>query len=96
MSLRASPDSAIPEETVRVAHAVFPKGTVFMRMRDELALSIALRNSPPCFPIPDSQRKPPPGWRWYWCCSLPKGWPTARRPMPCAVAWIGNMPSGSN
>jgi transposase len=36
MSLRASPDSAIPEDTLRVAHAVFPKGNVFMRMRDAL------------------------------------------------------------
>src|SRR5262245_10737855 len=36
MSLPASPDSPIPEETVRVAHAVFPKGNVLMRMRDAL------------------------------------------------------------
>jgi transposase len=36
MSLPASPDSPIPEETVRVAHAVFPQGTMFMRMRDAL------------------------------------------------------------
>jgi hypothetical protein len=36
MSLPASPDSPIPEETFRVAHAAFPKGNVFMRMRDAL------------------------------------------------------------
>src|SRR5215475_1025682 len=36
MALPASPDSAIPEETRRVAHAAFPKGNVFMRMRDAL------------------------------------------------------------
>jgi transposase len=36
MSLPTSPDSPIPEETVRVAHAAFPKGNVFMRMRDAL------------------------------------------------------------
>jgi len=36
MSLPASADSPIPEETVRVAHAAFPKGNVFMRMRDAL------------------------------------------------------------
>ena len=35
MSLPASPDSPIPEETFRV-HAAFPKGNVFMRMRDVL------------------------------------------------------------
>ena len=36
MSLPASPNCAIPEETLRVAHAAFPKGNVFMRMRDAL------------------------------------------------------------
>jgi transposase len=36
MSLRSSPDSAIPEDTLRVAHTAFPKGSVFMRMRDAL------------------------------------------------------------
>jgi transposase len=36
MSLPASPDFPIPEETVRVARAAFPKGNVFMRMRDAL------------------------------------------------------------
>jgi transposase len=36
MSLPVSPDAPIPEETVRVAHAAFPKGNVFMRMRDAL------------------------------------------------------------
>src|SRR4051812_24576390 len=36
MSLPAPPDSTIPEETLRVAHAAFPKGNVFMHMRDGL------------------------------------------------------------
>jgi transposase len=36
MSLPASPDSTIPEDTLHVAHAAFPKGNVFMRMRDAL------------------------------------------------------------
>jgi transposase len=36
MSLPAFPDATIPEETLRVAHAAFPKGNVFMRMRDTL------------------------------------------------------------
>jgi transposase len=38
MSLPAFPDAAIPEETDRVARAAFPKGNVFIRMRDELGL----------------------------------------------------------
>src|SRR5215510_13308383 len=36
MSLPASPDPPIPEDTVRVAHAVFPQGNVLMRMREAL------------------------------------------------------------
>ena len=36
MSLHATLFYVIPEETVRVAKAAFPKGNLFMRMRDEL------------------------------------------------------------
>jgi hypothetical protein len=48
MSLPAAPDSASPEDTLRVAHAAFPKGNVFMRMRDALGpiYSIAQFASP--------------------------------------------------
>jgi transposase len=36
MSVPAPLNDAIPEETIRVARAAFPKGNVFMRMHDEL------------------------------------------------------------
>jgi len=36
MSLNAQTQYPIPEETERVAHAAFPKGNVYMRMRDEI------------------------------------------------------------
>jgi transposase len=36
MSLHASPSTPIPVETVRIAHAAFPKGTLCMQMRDTL------------------------------------------------------------
>jgi len=36
MSLRPEVSPAIPEETVRVARASFPKGGRYMRLRDEL------------------------------------------------------------
>jgi transposase len=36
MSLHPQALPPIPEETVRVAHAVFPKGNVYMKLRDEL------------------------------------------------------------
>ncbi|HEY6411646.1 MAG TPA: transposase [Ktedonobacteraceae bacterium] len=36
MSLKPQELGPIPEETARVARAAYPKGNVFMRMRDEL------------------------------------------------------------
>src|SRR5215471_15863628 len=36
MSLRPRPPLAIPEETYRVAHAAFPKGTLCLRIADDL------------------------------------------------------------
>ena len=36
MSLHPQLPSQIPPDTVRVAHAAFPKGNIYMRMRDEL------------------------------------------------------------
>src|SRR6266571_64324 len=36
MSLKPQEVSPIPEETIRVAHAAFPKGNALMRLRDLL------------------------------------------------------------
>jgi transposase len=36
MSMHPQPIPAIPEETVRIAHAVLPEGNLWMRMRDDL------------------------------------------------------------
>ena len=36
MSLQPQAIAPIPDETARVAHAIFPKGNVYMHMRDEL------------------------------------------------------------
>ena len=36
MSLKPEPIPAIPEETKRIAKAAFPKGNIYMRMRDEM------------------------------------------------------------
>lgn len=38
MSLQLEPVSSIPNETVRVAKASFPKGSTYIRMRDELGM----------------------------------------------------------
>src|ERR671938_418546 len=37
MSLRPEPIGEIPPETIRIARAAFPKGTVVMRLRDEVS-----------------------------------------------------------
>lgn len=36
MSLKPEGIGPVPEETARIARAAYPKGTLFMRMRDEL------------------------------------------------------------
>jgi Transposase and inactivated derivatives len=38
MSLRSEPIPDVPEETVRVARAAFPKGNLYLKMRDELGI----------------------------------------------------------
>jgi len=35
MSLKPEPIGPVPQETARVAKAAFPKGSLFLRMRDE-------------------------------------------------------------
>jgi hypothetical protein len=40
MSLHAAPHDIIPEQTIQVARAAFPKGSPYMRMRDALGPSI--------------------------------------------------------
>jgi hypothetical protein len=35
MSMHPQPIPALPEETVRVARSVLPKGNLFLRLRDE-------------------------------------------------------------
>ena len=37
MSLQTQTDLTLPEETVRVAPAAFPKGNLYLKLRDELA-----------------------------------------------------------
>ena len=38
MSLPAPEPTAIPEETIRLARTISPKGTVYMQIRDQLGL----------------------------------------------------------
>ncbi len=38
MSFHPQKDFTIPTETIRVAQAAFPKGNIYMKMRDELGV----------------------------------------------------------
>ena len=51
MSLHLQLPSQIPPDTVRVAHAAFPKGNIYMRMRDELGTIYTDGAFAPLFPL---------------------------------------------
>ena len=38
MTLHARADFEIPEETARIAHSSFPKGNIYLRIRDKLGV----------------------------------------------------------
>lgn len=46
----------MPEETVEIAQAAFPKGTVFMQMRDHRGRFIGMKILRLCFPDVDNQQ----------------------------------------
>jgi transposase len=41
MSLKPEPIGPIPQETVRLAKAVFPEGSTFIKMRDDAADAVS-------------------------------------------------------
>jgi len=49
MSLRFEPIGPVPEATARVARAAFPRGTTWMRLRDELGVLYEDANFRPLF-----------------------------------------------
>lgn len=50
MSLRPTDVCPVPEETARVARAAFPRGNIYMRMRDELGVFYNDERFAPLFP----------------------------------------------
>jgi transposase len=51
MSLRPQVVYLVPDETARIAHAIFPKGNLVMRIYDELGMLFADRDFADLFPI---------------------------------------------
>ena len=61
MSMHPQPIPAIPEETVRIAHAVLPEGNVWMQMRDELGTLYEDHDFQDLFPVRGQPAEVP--WR---------------------------------
>lgn len=61
MSMHPQPIPAIPEETIRVAHAVLPEGNVWMQMRDELGTLFEDEDFADLFPVRGQPAEAP--WR---------------------------------
>ena len=68
MSLKPSPIQPIPEETVRVAQAAFPKGNVYMQMRDEIGVIYEDPLFVPLFPRRGQPAETP--WRLILVCIM--------------------------
>ena len=64
MSLQPRPIGPVPEETARVARAVFPRSNVCLRLRDELGPFTTMAPSLGCFRVAGSQPKPRGGLPW--------------------------------
>ncbi len=63
----------IPAETVRVARAAFPKGSLAIRVRDELGPLFTDEDFTDLFPSRGGLPGRRDAWRWCWCCSSSKG-----------------------
>ena len=61
MSMRPQPIPTIPEETVRVAHAILPEGNVWLQMRDQLGTLYEDRDFQDLFPSRGQPAEAP--WR---------------------------------
>ena len=61
MSLQSQPIGPIPAETVRVVLAAFPKGNIYMQIRDELGTIYENAASAELFSILGPRSEPP--WR---------------------------------
>src|SRR5262244_3105102 len=61
MSLRPQPIGSIPEQTVRIAHAAFPKGHPYLTLRDHLGTIFQDEDFATLFPAWGSPGLPP--WR---------------------------------
>jgi hypothetical protein len=64
MSLHPRVVPEVPEETAIIAHAAFPKGNTYMRMRDELGLFSPMSNLLGCMPVGANRPNRQLDWPW--------------------------------
>jgi hypothetical protein len=92
MSLHPQEIPPMPEETRRVAQAAFPRGNVYMHLRDELGAIYDEQFFAPLFPA-RGRRPPRPGASPSRpSCNLPRACPTAKRLTRYVAALTGKMP----
>ena len=71
MTLHPQREFSIPEETARVARAAYPKGNLYMNMRDALGTIYQDESFAHLFPQNGRLSRPPGGWHLLpWCSSL--------------------------
>ena len=92
MSLRPQICPTVPEETVRIARASFPKGSRYMRLRDELGAVFDDSRFAGLFPTRGRPAEAP--WRLALVTlfHLPRACPTVRRPRQSVAGSTGSMP----
>jgi hypothetical protein len=92
MSLKPEGISPVPEETARIAHAAYPKGNVFMHMRDELGTIYEDESFAHLFSHTGQPAEAP--WRLALVTIMQfarSAFPIGKPLMRFAVALIGNM-----
>jgi transposase len=64
MSLYPEPIQPVPEETARVARAAFPRGNLYLQLRDLLGSIYSDEDSPTCSHDAASRLRRPGAWPW--------------------------------
>ena len=91
MSLKPQSIPPVPDHTASVARAAFPKGTIAIRLHDELGTDLPGRTVRDLVsPRGGSRRRRRGGWHWFQCCNFSKACPTGKRLTQCAAGSTGN------
>ncbi len=91
MSLQPHSVAPVPHETVRIARAAFPRGNMYLRMRDELGSLFEDPFFAPLFPARGQPAMPRVAWLWSPFSNLLRDYPMRRRRMPCGAGLTGSM-----